>query len=145
MCWTSLIDPIPGESQTMTSACHRSLTRIFAVLSLTVLAAPAFAEGDAEAGKKVFSQCVACHRAEEGKNLIGPSLYGVYGRPAASVAEFNYSPAMKNAKITWDDASLDKYLEAPMQVVKGGRMAFPGIKNKKQRDDVIAYLKTLHK
>jgi cytochrome c len=103
------------------------------------------ADGDATLGKKVFAQCMACHRAEEGKNLIGPSLYGVYGRPAASVEGYAYSPAMKNAKVTWDDASLDKYLEAPLQMVRGGKMAFPGLKDKKQRDDVIAYLKTLHK
>jgi cytochrome c len=112
---------------------------------LFMLAPAARADGDAALGKKAFAQCMACHRAEEGKNLIGPSLYGVYGRPAASVDGYSYSPAMKNAKITWDDASLDKYLEAPLQMVRGGKMAFPGLKDKKQRDDVIAYLKTLHK
>ena len=127
----------------MTTRAARSLPAISSLLALA-LAGPAFA-GDAEAGKKVFSQCIACHRAEEGKNLIGPSLFGVYGRPAASLADFSYSPAMKNSKITWDEASLDKYLEAPLQFVKGGRMAFPGVKDKKQREDVIAYLKTLHK
>jgi cytochrome c len=130
----------------MTTRAHRSLSMLWpALIALAVSASPALAEGDADAGKKVFSQCIACHRAEEGKNLIGPSLFGVYGRPAASVAGFSYSPAMKNSKITWDDASLDKYLEAPLQVVRGGRMAFPGVKDKNQRADVIAYLKTLHK
>lgn len=119
---------------------------LFALLAvLSFAAAPALADGDAEAGRKVFSQCIACHRAEEGKNLIGPSLFGVHGRPAASVEGFSYSPALKNSKLTWDDASLDKYLENPTAVIRGGRMAFPGVKDPKARADVIAYLKTLHK
>ncbi|MBI1777309.1 MAG: cytochrome c family protein [Proteobacteria bacterium] len=126
------------------SPAFASLGVLLALLGLLPIR-PALADGDTAAGRKAFSQCIACHRAEEGKNLIGPSLFGVYGRPAASVQDFSYSPAMKNSKITWDDASLDKYLENPMAVVRGGRMAFPGVKNATQRADVIAYLKTLKK
>ena len=119
---------------------------VLAALAAVLLSpVAARADGDAASGKKVFAQCIACHRAEQGKNLIGPSLYGVYDRAAASVDGFSYSQAMKNSKITWDDASLDKFLESPMQVVRGSRMAFPGLKNPQQRTDVIAYLKTLHK
>jgi cytochrome c len=103
----------------------------------------AFAAGDAAKGKKVFKKCSICHAVKEGKNKIGPSLFGVAGRKAAAAKGFRFSPAMKKSNLTWDDASLDKYLENPRKAVKGTRMVFAGLRSKKDRDDVIAYLKTL--
>ena len=114
-----------------------------AVATLLVGTAPALAAGDAEAGKTVFKKCAVCHAVEPGKNKVGPSLAGVVGLKSGSVADYKYSTAMQNAGLTWDDATLHKYLEGPAKLVPGTKMAFPGLKEEKDRDDVIAYLDTL--
>ncbi len=89
-----------------------------------------------------FMQCRSCHSIEPGKNGIGPSLHGVVGKKAASAPGFNYSPALKGAGITWDRASLDKWLSGPAQMVPGTRMIL-GVRNEEQRAAVIDYLETL--
>ena len=118
----------------------------------TLLAAPlmrgpaAFAADDpqaeAAAGQKVFGRCAGCHSIEPGQNRIGPSLAGVYGRPSGAVDGFNYSPAMKNAHLVWDAATLDKFLANPNAEVHGTRM-FVALPSADERREVIAYLKTL--
>ena len=105
-------------------------------------AAPAFADGDAAAGKAVFNQCKACHQVgPEAKNGVGPVLNGIVGRKAGEVAGYNYSDANKNSGLTWDDATLRAYLTDPKAKVPGTKMIFPGIKREKQLDDLMAYLK----
>jgi cytochrome c len=115
-----------------------------AMAVVVVAAAPSAlaqtATGDPVAGEKVFNQCKGCHTVEEGKNRIGPSLYGVVGRKAGSIDGFNYSPAMKSAGLTWTVETLDKYLADPKAVVPGNKMAFAGLKNEQDRQNVIAYL-----
>jgi len=96
--------------------------------------------GDVAAGKLVFRKCQACHSLEPGKNGLGPSLAGVVGRPAGSVPNYNYSPAVKGSKLTWDVATLDNYLSAPEKLIPGNRMPFPGLKTENERSAVIAYL-----
>lgn len=114
-----------------------------AVVTLLLTAMPAIA-GDVANGSKVFkTQCGVCHRAEAGKNLIGPSLYGIVGRPSGSVAGFKYSAANQGAKLTWDVATLDTYLINPREKVPGTTMTYAGLKNETQRADLIAYLETL--
>ena len=98
--------------------------------------------GDAAKGEKVFGQCKTCHVVEKGVNRVGPSLWGVIGRPAGSIANFKYSPANKNSGLTWSENQLFTYLEAPQKVIKGTYMAFAGLKKPQDRADVIAYLKT---
>ena len=98
--------------------------------------------GDAAKGEKVFAQCKACHVAEPGVNRVGPSLHGVVGRTAGTVAGFNYSKANKESGVTWNEDVLFTYLEAPQKFMPGTRMAFAGLKNPQDRADVIAYLKT---
>ena len=110
---------------------------------LLLAAAPARAEGDPEAGKKIFGKCAACHAAEPGKNKIGPTLHGIVGRPSANGDGFAYSDAMKAANKTWDEPTLLAYLTEPKVLVPGTKMVFPGLKEAKERDDVVAYLKTL--
>jgi cytochrome c len=69
--------------------------------------------GDATVGKSVFrSQCGICHSPSEGKNVVGPSLFGVVGRQTASVTGFRYSEGNQKANLKWDEATLDKYLGA---------------------------------
>jgi cytochrome c len=98
--------------------------------------------GDPAKGEKVFGQCKTCHVAEKGVNRVGPSLWGVVGRPAGSIEGFKYSPANKNSGLVWTPEQLFTYLEAPQKVIKGTYMAFAGLKNPQDRADVIAYLKT---
>jgi cytochrome c len=107
-------------------------------LGLTALGSAAFA-ADAEHGKAVFQQCMACHTDQPG--AIGPALRGVVGRKAASVDGFHYSDAMKRANLTWDESNLRDYISNPQVKVKGNRMPFGGISNPKDLDDLIAYLK----
>ncbi len=112
-----------------------------AVIAVSAPAAPA--AGDAASGAKLFAQCRVCHSVEPGKNGLGPSMHGVVGRKAATLAGFNYSPAMKASGFVWTDAKLNDYLRAPMKSVPGTKMAFAGIADDKRRADVIAYLDTL--
>jgi len=117
-------------------------TLAFAVV-LLIAAGPVLA-ADVEAGKTAFKKCALCHTAEAGKsNKIGPPLFGILGRKSASLENFNYSEGMKKFEHTWDEPTLDLYLADPRAAVPGTKMIFPGIKDKTERDDVIAYLETL--
>jgi cytochrome c len=112
------------------------------ILLPLVAICPAVA-ADVEAGKDDFKKCALCHTTESGKNKIGPSLFGVIGRKAASLENYNYSEAMKKFEHTWDAHTLDTYLADPRATVPGTKMIFPGLKDEKERQDVIAYLETL--
>ena len=88
---------------------------------MIAVAAPAYADGDAAHGEKVFKRCAACHKIGAGEgNGIGPNLHGVVGRKAASLPDYEYSDAMKAAGVTWDEPTLDKYLTNP-------QADFPGV------------------
>ncbi|MBM08219.1 MAG: cytochrome c family protein [Magnetovibrio sp.] len=97
--------------------------------------------GDAKKGKKLYSKCKACHTIKKGgKHRVGPNLFGVVGRKAANVKGYKYSKAMKNSDITWDIATLDKFLKNPKKLIKKTKMAYRGLKKDSQRADLIAYL-----
>ena len=104
------------------------------------LVAQAQGPGDAQRGAQVFNQCKICHSLEGGKNLVGPSLHGAIGRKAGSVPGYAYSPAMKNADVTWNDNTLSKYLTDPKAFIAGDKMPFLGIKDPSQLGDLLAYL-----
>ncbi len=111
-----------------------------ATLTIT---APARAQ-DPSAGERLFkADCSICHSPQPGRNLTGPSLFGVLNRPSGQAPGFHYSDANRNSHLTWSIDNLDQYLTAPRQVVPGTKMTFPGLKDSKQRADVIAYLATL--
>ena len=102
-------------------------------------------QADIENGRKVFGQCGLCHTpAKNGPARVGPPLYGIVGRPFASVSEYTYSRAMRaeNGK-TWDFATLDGYLASPRKYIPGTAMAFNGVKDEKDRADLILYLRSL--
>ena len=96
---------------------------------------------DVDAGKKVFRKCKACHTLKDGgKSAIGPNLYGVVGRNAATVDGFKYSKAMKESGLVWDEATLTGYLTKPKEFLPGNKMPFPGLKKPEQIENVIAYI-----
>ena len=100
---------------------------------------------DAAAGAKIFRQkCSICHSNQPKRNMVGPSLFGVVGRKTGSEPGYHYSVGNQNANLTWDPATLDRYLQSPRTVVPGTKMSFPGLPDAAQRADVIAYLATLH-
>jgi len=111
-------------------------------LAFTASASAALAEGDAAAGESTFKVCKACHQiGENAKNFVGPALNGVVGRKAGTYPGYNYSEATKNADLTWDEATLAKYLHNPREVVPGTKMAYPGLPRDQDVANLIAYLK----
>jgi cytochrome c len=124
------------------------MKRIMALMLGTIAMAgwtgSAFAASDAAKGKTIFAaQCAACHSVQKGQNGIGPSLYGVYGQPAAATPGYQFSPALKSAHITWTKSALDKFLTNPQGDVPGTKMPYMGMANAGDRQDVIAYLASL--
>jgi cytochrome c len=100
---------------------------------------------DSAAGQKIFkAQFGICHSAAAGQNRIGPTLFGVIGRRSGSVPGFNYTADHKKLHVTWDAATLDKYLANPRAIVPDTSMIYAGLKNDAERADLIAYLETLH-
>jgi cytochrome c len=118
---------------------------IAAVLTLAVvLATQARADGDPTNGAALFKQkCGLCHSSQAGQNKVGPSLAGVVGRKAGSIATYNYSDAMRHSGLTWDAPTLDSYLAGPRAKVPGTKMTFAGLPKDSDRADVISYLSTL--
>src|SRR5437588_249064 len=102
---------------------------------------PGYAQ-DAASGEKIFVQCKACHQiGENAKNAVGPVLNGLFGRKAGMIEGYSYSSANKNSGITWDEATFREYIKDPKAKIPGTKMTFPGLKDPKQIDDIVAYLK----
>jgi alcohol dehydrogenase (cytochrome c) len=121
----------------------RALFPILVAAAVALFHGPARAAGDAAAGKTVFqTQCSVCHSTEAGKNGFGPSLAAVLDRKAGSLAGFNYSPAMSQAGLTWDEKTLDQFLTSSTQKVPGTAMSV-ALTSATDRANVIAYLETL--
>eukprot|EP00667_Euglena_gracilis_P028563 EG_transcript_36591 len=101
-------------------------------------------EGDAVRGKKLYdARAAQCHATGPAANKTGPTLFGVYGRMCASAPGFGYSQANRDARVVWDDENLHRFLENPRKFMPGNKMAFAGMKNARDRADIIAYIKTL--
>jgi cytochrome c len=97
---------------------------------------------DVAAGEKVFVQCRACHQiGASAKNAVGPILNGLFGRKSGTIEGYSYSSANKNSGITWDETAFREYIKDPKAKIPGTKMTFPGLKDPKQIDDVVAYLK----
>lgn len=112
-------------------------------LGVVIMTGTVYAEGDPEQGKRAFAQCVACHSIDEGQNRIGPSLHDIMGKAAASVEGFDYSPAMAESGLTWDDETMAEFLKNPRGLVQGTKMAFAGIRDEARIANLIAYLHEL--
>src|SRR6266436_6712932 len=123
----------------------RSAMNKLAIMALSVIAlsSPALAEpGDAARGERDFRACAPCHSLEPDRNMTGPSLAGLWGRKAGSLPSFErYSDALKSSGIIWDDRSLDGWLTDPDRMVPDNEMPFNGIKDARDRADLLAFLK----
>ena len=129
---------------------HRSIVTLASRLVtaggvvLSVMSTPAFAAGNPAAGQHIFqSRCSICHSPMAGQNRVGPTLFDIVGSKSAAVPKYNFSPVLLALKVTWDDATLDKWLTNPRAMAPGTKMSFAGLANPQQRADVIAYLATL--
>ena len=120
-------------------ATSNQVTEIKEVVQLDIKAILAL--GDLTHGEKVFKKCSSCHLiAKGGKNLIGPALYGVVGRPAASIDGYAYSKALKAHGKNWSFEELNAFLLKPKSYIKGTKMAYAGLRKDKDRASVILYL-----
>ncbi|MBC8269125.1 MAG: c-type cytochrome [Rhodospirillaceae bacterium] len=114
-----------------------------ATLTVALFSGSAMADGDADKGEKVFKKCKSCHTVDSGgKHKSGPNLFGVYGREVAGT-DFSKYKALSADDGVWDEDNLDKWLENPKKY--NGKKTSMSLKLKKEddREDVIAYLKTL--
>jgi cytochrome c len=110
------------------------------VVLMVVATAPCQAsDGDPQHGAQIYQRCLACHSLEY--NRSGPRHCGLFGRHAGTVPSYPYSKAMKGSGITWDEWSLDRFLENPLKTLPGTKMAYAGVKDPQERADLIAYLK----
>ena len=120
---------------------------LFTMLLTFLTVSSPLAEGDPIRGKKVFNKCTACHALREGKHKIGPSLYQVIGRKAGTAAGFKRYRGLKGADWTWTEETLNLFLTNPKRFVKKKAdkrsSMLLKLKERKDRDDVISYLKSL--
>ena len=122
---------------------NNSYAAALAVLVSFVFTSLSFAaDGNPARGERVFGGCAACHSLQPDQNMTGPSLANVWNRKAGSLSSFNrYSPALMSANIVWNDKTLDEWINDPQHVVPGNQMTFAGIKDVRQRADLLAFLK----
>ncbi len=106
----------------------------------------AAAQASADRGADIFDgNCGDCHATTaDAKTRKGPTLFGIVGRRAGQVPGFDYSEANRTAQVVFDEATLDHYVAAPLDVIPGSRMnRFPGLDQPQERRDLIEFLKTL--
>ena len=131
-----------GRGRTARKAITVAIASFGTLLMATHLV-PAFAQGNAIAGKAIYeARCAGCHEAERGQVTLGPSLVGIIGRKAGTQGGGANSRALTESGIVWDEASLRSYLAAPSEKVHGTIMPV-GVQNPQEREDVIAYLASL--
>ena len=114
-----------------------------AITLVLALGAQSFAaDGNAARGQRVFGACAACHSLQPDQNMTGPSLASLWGRKAGTLPSFDrYSPALKSANVVWNDKTLDEWIEDPQHLVPDNQMTFAGVKDGRQRADLLAFLK----
>jgi cytochrome c len=122
----------------------RIIAATLSVVLVSAAATQAAAQsGDATRGERLFNQqCKTCHTVEkDGRNGVGPNLFGIFGSKAGAVQGFSFSEAMQKSGIVWDDKTMAEYLKDPKGRVPDGKMVYAGMKQQAQLDDVVAYLK----
>jgi len=118
---------------------------LVAIDALMLMALPYLAmagPGNPKRGERMYRACVACHSLEPNRNMTGPSLAEIWNRKSGSLASFpRYSPALKSAGIVWNDDTLDEWIKDPQHFIPGNTMTFQGMKDARQRADLLAFLK----
>jgi cytochrome c len=121
---------------------HVYVLVVAAFLTFAFGAYVAFSDGNSTRGQRAFGPCAMCHSLQPDQSMTGPSLAGLWNRKAGTLASFSrYSPALKSANIVWNDKTLDDWITDPQHVVPGNEMTFAGIKDARQRADLLAFLK----
>ena len=122
-----------------------TLATLSALALLASLAPTLAAEEQGDAGQVSYNNaCRTCHSFKPDDNRLGPTLHGIVGRKAGSIEGFAFSPSMKASGITWDEATLDKFISDPNAVVSGNKMQpYGGIADAGERKKIVDYLKTL--
>ncbi len=110
------------------------------LLASLLLAAGQASAQDVKRGEKLFADCRACHAIDPGVNNVGPSLAGLFGRKAATVDGYRFSPAMKRSNLTWDKDTLAAFIADPQKTVPANRMPYAGMPDVTDVSDLIAYL-----
>ena len=112
------------------------------LVTLSFGASAAFSQGNPARGQRAFGPCAMCHSLQPDQNMTGPSLAGLWNTKAGSVASFTrYSPALQSSNIVWSDKTLDEWITDPQHLIPGNQMTFAGIKDPRQRADLLAFLK----
>ena len=102
---------------------------------------PLLAKADVGRGEEAAKKCGACHTfTKGGAKLVGPNLWGVVGRPKASMADYNYSAALKGKGGQWTVDDLNQFIANPKGMVPGTNMTFSGVPRAGERADIIVYL-----
>ena len=118
---------------------------VLAVVASSAAASGALAQ-DVAAGKTSFNKCLPCHAIGDGaKNKVGPELNGIDGRKSGTAPDYNYSDANKNSGVTWNKEQFLEYIKDPKAKIPGTKMAFAGIKNEKEANDLWAYVSQFDK
>jgi cytochrome c len=133
-------------SKTARSTIWPIIVWVLAILIAAVLTQSQAGElpaGDPTRGETIYHKCQGCHSID--RNRVGPKHLGLFGRQAGSLPDFDYSEAMKNSGILWNEQTLDAFLADPRGVVPGTKMTYAGIKSAQDRADLIAYLKEVTK
>ena len=105
--------------------------------------ADVYAAADAGAGQRVFRQCSACHKLEDGENAVGPHLFGLVGRDVGSTDYGSYSGALNEVADVWSPENLNAFLENPRGWAPGTSMGYNGLRDIEDRANLIAYLATI--
>lgn len=139
-------DECPGKEN---ASLHRCLIASSAAVGALLFAAAGTgvaaqkAVPDLVKARTAFQACAACHSDKPGVKRLGPSLAGIYGKPAAQTKGFAYSPALATAKLRWDRKTLDAFIASPRKLVPGNRMTYPGVSDPAKRAAIIDYLESL--
>ncbi|MEM8616925.1 MAG: c-type cytochrome [Pseudomonadota bacterium] len=127
--------PAPGALDDSGAATNLEPNVAFAALP------EPYKSADYNRGRRTFKLCQSCHTLKEGAgNLVGPNLYGIFGREIGSVEGFKYSNVVEDANFVWTPEELEKWLENPRSYLPGNRMAFSGVRKPSDRTAVIAYI-----
>jgi cytochrome c len=139
-CNKSATAPPAGDQSASTAGPAAPMSDADKAKALAALPAP-YNTADLSNGESKFALCSTCHSLPAGApNMTGPNLHGVFGRKAATAPNFSYSDALKATGWTWDAARVDTWITDPKAALPGAKMTFVGMKDPKDRTDVIAYL-----